>query len=94
MNEADLKEHEEMWTTKLDCHVLVDNRGQPERQSVSFSIFELYRGQLVYVLIEDNEIARIVAQRMLDAGVRVLPHVKDALALARSQPDKPTTKNG
>lgn len=96
MQESDLKEFEDLWTTSRDGCVLVDNREQTyaNGQKRGFSIFQLRQGQLVYVLIEDNELAKTVAQRMFEAGVQVVYSSKEALALARSRGDRADTVAG
>lgn len=85
MNESDLKECEEMWTINLDNYVLTNDRETlPNGFQMGYGIFELADGKLLVVLIEDHELQEAVAQRMLNAGVKVVSNMKEALILARS----------
>jgi hypothetical protein len=85
MRESDLKECEEMWTTNRHNYVITDDRRTlPSGHQMGYGIFELSKGQLLVVLIEDTELHNIIAQRMMNAGVKVVPDVKAALALARA----------
>lgn len=74
-----------MWTINLDNYVLTNDRETlPNGFQMGYGIFELADGKLLVVLIEDHELQEAVAQRMLNAGVKVVSNMKEALILARS----------
>jgi hypothetical protein len=67
MNQAELKEFEYLWTTHKHEYVLTADH--PNMQG-RYDIFQ--KASVSMLLIEDDELAKEVEQRMLEAGVPVL----------------------